>query len=529
MTAEGRPDRARVLVLLPSTKDAHRTVSLLEEAKVPATACADLAELCQKVRAGADAILITDDVILSDSSGFLAEAMREQPPWSSVPVLVLAREGSSPHVQKVASNELTSLTIVERPVRMHTLVSLVLTALRARQHQYQIRDAMLVREQQSAELRAQEERLLEADRRKDEFLATLAHELRNPLAPIRTGLQLLSGEPPPETARHALAVMQRQTSHMVRLIDDLLDISRITRGKLELRRERVTLGAIVDAAVEASRPFIDWSGHELRVSVAAPSLVLDADLTRLAQVLSNLLNNACKYTSRGGAIELVADRNGDEVVIEVRDSGVGIPPHRLTDIFEMFSQVDHAHGGLGIGLALVRRLVEMHGGTVRASSEGTGTGSTFIVRLPLARGAVSQREATPAALPPELRTEQRILVVDDNDDAAELLALMLEQSGYSTQVAHDGPAALAAVQSWHPEIVILDIGLPGMSGYDVARALRNEVRVADLALVALTGWGTERDKRDAAAAGFDAHLTKPVDARDLQRVLTRLETARNSP
>ena len=386
---------------------------------------------------------------------------------------------------------------------------------------------MLVSERQAAELRAQEERLLEADRRKDEFLATLAHELRNPLAPIRTGLQLLSADPPPETARHALAVMQRQTAHMVRLIDDLLDISRITRGKLELRRERVTLGAIGDAAVEASRPFIDWNGHELRVSVAEPSLVLDADLTRLAQVLSNLLNNACKYTPSGGSIELAAERNGDEAVIEVRDRGVGIPPHRLTDIFDMFSQVDHAHGGLGIGLALVRRLVEMHGGLVRASSEGPGTGSTFIVRLPLAPGAASQHEPKPAAVPSDLRTEQRILVVDDNDDAAELLALMLAQAGYSTQVAHDGPSALAAVESWHPEIVILDIGLPGMSGYDVARALRNEGGAADLSLVALTGWGTERDKRDAVEAGFDAHLTKPVDARDLQRVLTRLETARN--
>lgn len=537
MTSADGADRNRVLVLLPTTKDSERTVTLLAEASISSVACSDLAELCRELRAGADAILVSDEVIFSDTTGILAEVMRQQPPWSAIPVLVLAREGSIQHVQKAASDELTSVTIVERPVRMHTLVSVVLAALRTRHHQYQIRDALRVSEQQAAKLRAQQEaleasrielarhaaQLVNADRRKDEFLATLAHELRNPLAPIRTGLQLLSGAPPPDTTRHTIEVMQRQTAHMVRLIDDLLDVSRITRGKLELRRERVTLGSILDAALEGSRPLIDRNGHALRVSVAEPSLMLDADLTRLAQVVSNLLNNASKYTAPGGLIELGALRDGADVLIEVRDNGVGIPADRISDVFEMFSQVnrtfEHTHGGLGIGLALVRSLVEMHGGRVTAASEGAGAGSTFTVRLPLALDATEQSPPKATAIAAEARAEQRILVVDDNDDAADLLALMLEQAGYATEVVHDGPAALARVEDWTPDVAILDIGLPGMSGYEVARALRADRRFAGIALIALTGWGSERDKQRALDAGFDSHLTKPVDAGELHGTL----------
>ncbi|HEX4341126.1 MAG TPA: ATP-binding protein [Polyangiaceae bacterium] len=659
--------RSRVLVLLPTAKDSERTVTLLGESNVHSVACTDLAELCREIRTGADAILMADEVIFSDITGILAEVMREQPPWSAVPVIILAREGSTPHVQKAASGELTSLTIVERPVRMHTLVSMVLSALRTRHHQYQIRDAMLVREQQAAELRDQEERLrfalsagglgswdldletnvlecssickanfgrgpkdpfsyqdlhasviaedkarvleaiarsirdavdydieyrvlwpnaevhwvmvrgratydengkarrmvgvslditeskrlqealetsrvelarqaaqlLNADRRKDEFLATLAHELRNPLAPIRTGLQLLSAAPPPETTRRTLGVMQRQIAHMVRLIDDLLDVSRITRGKLELRREQVPLGAVVDAAVEASRPYVDRSGHELRVTVPEPALMLDADLTRLAQVVSNLLNNSSKYTTPGGVIELSTQRHGDEVTIEVRDNGVGIPQDRISDVFEMFSQVDRTfertHGGLGIGLALVRSLVEMHGGAVSAVSDGVGTGSTFTVRLPLVPAVADERAPEPSPLPPVLHDRRRILVVDDNDDAAELLALMLGQAGYATEVAHDGPEALARLANWTPDIAILDIGLPGMSGYDIARELRRDRRFADITLIALTGWGTEGDKQKATDAGFDTHLTKPVDARELHGTIARLRGKLRGP
>jgi signal transduction histidine kinase/ActR/RegA family two-component response regulator len=383
--------------------------------------------------------------------------------------------------------------------------------------------------QSERELVRQADELQRANRRKDEFLATLAHELRNPLAPIRTGIELLAGEPEIGVQQQTLGVMRRQIAHMVRLIDDLLDVSRITRGKLELRRERISLESALSAAIEASRPLIDRKQHSLRVSVTDGPYWLDADLTRIAQVVSNLLNNACNYTPEGGLIELSAGSEGGLLVIQVRDNGIGVPPDRLEDVFEMFSQVnrtlERSQGGLGIGLALVRSLIEMHGGSVSAASEGANQGSTFSVRLPLAA-----EEAGPETEPRDVesgdqQSKGRILVVDDNEDAAELLSMMLEQSGYHTSTAYDGPSALTGVESFQPDIVILDIGLPGMSGYDVARALRGNPRFSALTLVALTGWGSPDDRKQALAAGFDLHLTKPVDATALTASLRRVEAA----
>jgi CheY-like chemotaxis protein/two-component sensor histidine kinase len=350
--------------------------------------------------------------------------------------------------------------------------------------------------------------------------------LRNPLAPIRTGMDLLAQSPEEPARAQTLGVMRRQISHMVRLIDDLLDVSRITRGKLELKRERVSLASVISSAIEASRPLIERKQHTLQVAVSDRSLVFDADHTRIAQVIGNLLNNASNYTPAGGRIELSAEREGEWAVIQVRDNGIGIPRDRLEDVFEMFSQVnrtlERSQGGLGIGLALVRSLLAMHGGTVRAESAGADLGSTFTVRLPLAASAVQQAPAAESAEPPAERS-RRILVVDDNEDAADLLRLVLEQAGYLTQTAYDGPSALTMVESFRPQIVILDIGLPGMSGYEVARALRQDARFAALALIALTGWGTPGDKQKAQEAGFDLHLTKPVDARGLNGALSQLE------
>jgi signal transduction histidine kinase/ActR/RegA family two-component response regulator len=481
-----------------------------------------------------------------DTAGQLAEAIRDQPPWSAVPVVVLAREGGTQRVESSVAESLASVIIVERPVRTRTLLSVILSALRSRGNQYQIRDALLLREQQAREMRAQEERLRsallalqtsqaelarqaeqlrEAGQRKDEFLATLAHELRNPLAPIQTGLDLLARSRDEHKVEHALGVMHRQLRHMVRLIDDLLDVSRITQGRLELKRAHVKLGDMLDTAVEASRPAIERRKHVLQVSVSEPELIFDADLTRVAQVISNLLNNASKYTPSGGLLELSAQRDGDYGVIKVRDNGIGIPPEHLEHVFEMFSQVNRAtegsRGGLGIGLALVRSLVEMHGGTVSATSLGSG-GSTFTVRLPLAVIQQPGPEERPSAFPGPHRDKRRVLVVDDNDDAADLLSLMLEQAEYTTNKASDGPSALAAVQAWTPDVVILDIGLPGMSGYDVARELRR-TSCERLELIALTGWGSNEDKQRAMDAGFDVHLTKPVDAEKLYGALAQLE------
>jgi signal transduction histidine kinase/ActR/RegA family two-component response regulator len=516
----------RVLVLMPTARDAERTVALFTEAGIASVGCADLPELCRQLRSGAGAVLLTDETIAGDGGGQLAEALRDQPAWSALPILVLARDGWSSQGQRLGPQAERSLIVVERPVRTLTLVNVVSSALRGRQHQYEIRDALLLREQQAALLARQADELRRADRRKDEFLATLAHELRNPLAPIRTGMDLLARAPQDESAKRTVGVMQRQIAHMVRLIDDLLDVSRITSGKLQLKRERVELRAIVDAAVEASRPLIERKSQTLDVTVTGGEIVLNADATRIAQVIGNLLNNASNYTASGGRIELSTAREGDFAVIRVTDNGAGIPSERLNDVFEMFSQInrtlERSHGGLGIGLALVRSLVEMHGGSAEADSPGLGLGSTFSVKLPLLAGAVQPESAHPNPAGPVQGTK-RILVVDDNEDAAEMLALVLGQSGYRTRTAYDSRTALSAVEEWTPHVVILDIGLPDINGYDVARELRRRELGVGLSLIALTGWGTRDDKQKAMDAGFDIHLTKPVDATDLRAALVQLE------
>ena len=368
--------------------------------------------------------------------------------------------------------------------------------------------------------------LREADRRKNEFLATLAHELRNPLAPLRNGLELLAlARDDAASTESAREMMGRQLQQMVRLIDDLLDVSRITRNRLELRQERVELTAAVQSAVEAVRPSIESAGHELDVRLPREPVWLHADHMRLAQVVSNLLSNAAKYTSRGGHIRIAAQRTDDELVIEVTDTGIGIRPEHLPHIFDMFAQVDTAlersQGGLGIGLALARGLVEMHGGTIEAHSAGPDTGSKFTVRLPvLADGAGEAPVAPTQERGPAAR--RRILVVDDYEDAADTLAAILELMGHETCTARDGLEAMETAASFQPEVVLLDIGLPGRNGYEVARHIRGQPWGRTAVLVALTGWGQDDDKRRAEAAGFDIHLTKPVDPEVLQRLFAKM-------
>ena len=325
-------------------------------------------------------------------------------------------------------------------------------------------------------------------------------------------------------------MMERQVQQMTRLIDDLLDVSRITSGKIVLRTERLDLADVVKAALETSRPVIDAARHELAVSVPAEPIQVDGDRTRLAQVVSNLLANSAKYTPEGGRIWLSVSRDDRQALIRVRDTGIGIPAEMLPLIFDMFTQVDgnlvRSQGGLGIGLALVRSLVEMHGGTVEAKSDGPGKGSEFVIRLPLVSderkqqdndGANSARSMTGTASP-----EFRILVVDDNKDAAESLAKLLKILGNEVRVAHDGPSALEEATAFRPNAVLLDIGLPGMSGHDVARRMRQMAEVKDAVLIAQTGWGQDEDRRQSEEAGFDAHLVKPVDPGELRRLLTEL-------
>ena len=370
-----------------------------------------------------------------------------------------------------------------------------------------------------------EEALRLADRRKDEFLATLAHELRNLLAPLRTGLDVLQRASEAAIREQVEAMMGRQLGHMVRLIDDLLDVSRIAQGKVELQRKCVPLQMVVEHAVETSRPLIDAAGHTLATQLADEPIYVDGDLNRLAQVVSNLLNNAAKYTPRGGRIDLALYFDDGQATIRVADDGVGIPARMLPSVFDLFAQVSpdalHGQGGLGVGLSLVRGLVEMHGGTIEAESAGLGEGSTFTVRLPLAPRSSGEEPRVEEKAAPVTAPRQRVLVVDDNQDAANTLATVLTLDGYDTKTASDGPSALDAAREFCPGVIFLDIGLPGMSGYAVAERLRADPAFAGTLLVALTGWGGEEDRRRIREAGFDIHLTKPVDLEAVEDILAR--------
>jgi PAS domain S-box-containing protein len=377
------------------------------------------------------------------------------------------------------------------------------------------------------ELKQLQEALRQSDRRKDEFLAMLAHELRNPLAPILNALHIMRlGRNNAASVDDSRAIIERQVRHMVRLIDDLLDLSRITRGKIQLRKQPVELAQVIQSAVESSRPAIDAAGHKLSVSLPDHPVVIEADPTRLSQVLLNLMNNAAKYTEGGGHIWISAKVQGDQLAISVRDSGIGIPSEMLPNIFEMFAQVDRSlersQGGLGIGLSLVRGLVRLHGGTVTARSEGPGKGSEFVVRLPL---PATQSQAVASPESPSARSRapsqpRRILVVDDNVDGARSLEKLLKMLGHEVAVTHDGYTALDEARRFRPDIVILDIGLPGMNGYEVARHLRKMAELRAVVLVALTGWGKEDDRKKSMDAGFNAHLVKPVELPDLEALLS---------
>jgi PAS domain S-box-containing protein len=373
--------------------------------------------------------------------------------------------------------------------------------------------------------------LHEANQRKDQFIALLAHELRNPLAPLRNGLQVirLAGTDAAAIAQ-AREMMDRQLSHMVRLIDDLLDISRVRQNKMELRCLRVLLRDVISSAVETARPAIEEAGHELTVSLPPEAVTLDADLTRLAQVFSNLLNNSAKYTERGGRILLAAERQGSEVVVSVRDTGIGIPANDLPRIFDMFSQVDRSiersTGGLGIGLALVKGLVEMHGGTVTATSAGQGKGSTFTVKLPVLESTVAPSLDVPSDTEPlPAGPRRRILVVDDNRDSANSMAMMLRLMGNEVRTAHDGIEAVEKAEEFLPKAILMDLGMPKLNGYEATQRIRDQPWGRDMLIVAMTGWGQEADRTQSHEAGCDGHLVKPVNLSNLESLLTELEGA----
>ncbi|MFN8389416.1 MAG: response regulator [Bdellovibrionota bacterium] len=473
------------------------------------------------------------DVQMPGMDGFeLAELMRGTERTRRVPIIFLTA-GIADQQRRFRGYDAGAVDFLTKPIEPHVLRSKadVFFDLWLERHEVaRQRDVLHAATAENARLLEETRRtaleLKEADRRKDEFLATLAHELRNPLAPLANGLklmQLAAGDA--NTIGRARDMMERQLAHLVRLVDDLLDVSRVSTGKIRLRLDQIDLRTAVEAAIEATKPSIESGGHRLTVQLPKAPLWVKADETRAAQIVGNLLTNAGKYTPSGGDIFLSLEEFDGCACIKVRDTGIGIPQEMLPRIFDLFTQIggelDRSQGGLGIGLALVKRLVGLHGGSVEAESPGRDQGSTFTVRIPLAVHTEKPAPHCPFTPETELR-HCKFLIVDDNADGAESLALLLRLDGHDTRVAHSGPEALSAAEELKPDAVFLDIGLPGMNGFEVAAALRERPFGRSATLVAVTGWGSAEDRRRTHEAGFDFHLTKPVEAQQLQAVIEKL-------
>jgi signal transduction histidine kinase len=478
--------------------------------------------------------LIVLDIQMPGMSGFeLAQMVKQRKKTAGVPIIFLtAYYSESQHVlEGYDSGAVDYLHKPVNPLILRSKVAVFAALHRTKRATERTNAALLTEvshrrrvEEQLLKLNLEledrvEQRMSElkdAHRRKDEFLATLAHELRNPLAPIRNALQILKTNPFMAETTHQIAeVMDRQVHHLVRLIDDLLDVSRVMGGKIELRKEPVELASAVSSAVETVQSQIDSKGHKLEVCLPSDSLLVDADPIRLTQIIGNLLTNATKYTEAIGHIRVAGERVGNKVILRVRDSGIGIESDMLAHIFELFVQVDQtatrSQGGLGIGLTLVKNLVEMHEGDVTANSAGLGKGSEFVVRLPLATRETIPQKVDGGPRSSSALTGLRLLVVDDNKDAAITLAMLLRLRGHEVRIAHNGAKALEIATDYKPEVIFLDIGMPGMDGYDVARNMRSRPGLENVFLVALTGWGQQSDRLRATEAGFDRHLTKPAD------------------
>jgi signal transduction histidine kinase len=482
-----------------------------------------------KARSGDEAleILLRNDVALAlvdvqmpGLDGFeLAELMRGNERTRRVPIIFVTA-GNADSQRHFRGYEAGAVDFIHKPIEANILRSKADVFFELYRQRQQIAT-------QRDELKAHSDALEEADRRKDEFLATLAHELRNPLAPVRHGLDILRRSPDSADAPEIREMMHRQLVHLVRLIDDLLDVSRVSQGKIELRKERIQASDVVRSALESSRPLIESAGHSLTAEVPPDPIWLDADLTRLAQVVGNLLNNAAKYTPEGGCIGLSLRIDGDQAVIAVSDNGLGIPADMQSKVFELFTQVENhaarARGGLGIGLALVKQLVAMHDGTVSAESAGIGHGSVFAVRIPLAVSAVETQPRTEElASEPAPTQSLKVLVIDDNVAVAQTVGWMLEEIGHEYHLVHDGRQALQAAREFRPDAILLDIGLPVMDGYEVCRAFRQDDLFKNAPIIAQSGWGQQRDKTMASEAGFDHHLVKPIAYDDLERILAKV-------
>ncbi|WP_225984780.1 hybrid sensor histidine kinase/response regulator [Noviherbaspirillum aerium] len=495
----------RILILAPTGKDARLVSQVFDRAGLTCFVCSPAVDILAELDKGAGALFIVDEALTVDFLKSFTQFLNQQQTWSDLPVIVLSKRGLDAQGMRKIYQELGNVTILERPVQSITLLTAANAALRARKRQYEMR---------------------EIDRRKDEFLAMLAHELRNPLAPISAAAELLKMvDLDPDRMKKTSDIISRQVEHMTGLIDDLLDVSRVSRGLVELDQGLVDARKIVANAVEQVRPLIDLRRHHLSVHTPPVSALVQGDQKRLIQIISNLLNNAAKYTLEGGTITLTMEVDSKNIVLSVTDNGIGMAPEVIEHVFEMFTQAertpDRSQGGLGIGLSLVKSLVELHHGSVKATSPGIGKGSTFSVLLPraMAPGNASEHDE-PRMMSPSPR-RQRLLVVDDNVDAARMLGMFLESAGHEIMIEHSARNALERARKDLPDVCLLDIGLPDMDGNELARCLRAQAQTKNLTLIAITGYGQEQDRRNTADAGFLHHFVKPVD---MERLLAILAT-----
>lgn len=508
--SEDRSDR--ILIVAPIGRDAELMCAQLAAAGLSCDAFRDVHSLCEELESGVGAIILTEEALAHEAATELMNTLAKQPPWSETPLIILT--GALSFEAKSHSFDgllrRTNVTLVDRPVRIKSLVSAAHSALRSRQRQYDVRDLM----------RQLEERVHERDR----FLAVLGHELRNPLGAILLASQMI-GEDGKLDAEHA-RLIERQSRHLTRLVNDLLDLSRVAAGKIVLKSQTLDLGELVSQSFHSVQPLADRQQIQLRLVPRDGRLVVDGDPVRIDQIVTNLLTNAIKYTPEGGHVTLELDEEEGRALIRVTDDGVGIDPERIGGIFELFAQAENAigraQGGMGIGLALVRNLTQLHGGTVHAKSDGIGKGSEFVVTLPLATAGEIEEAANAAIAPAtDLGSPRRIAIVEDNKDVRDLLHLKLRRLGHDVIDAANGIDGLRVVVEERPDLALIDLGLPGIDGFELAQKVRAELG-DDVVLVAVSGFGQPEDKRRALEAGFDEHLTKPADMNDIENLLLRL-------
>ncbi|MRW89255.1 response regulator [Duganella sp. FT80W] len=493
---------SRILIYAPTGQDAPLTARVLSLAAIDSHVCSSLDELAQEIERGVGAVLTVEEALARGAYQLLQASVAAQPDWSDLPIVLLTHKGADSSAVRQAVAGLGNLSLMERPVRTLALITALHSTLRARNKQYQVR---------------------EAARRKDEFLASLGHELRNPLAPIRTSVSLLTRLHPDSVPLARIRDMvERQVRLLTRLVDDLLDVARITSGKITLQRQLASLGAVMSHVSELCQHAADAKHIHIAWQLPSSEIMLDADYARVVQIYANILSNAVKFTPQGGHVLVSAAADQGQLLVTICDDGIGLHADTIPRIFRMFEQSATVSGqfssGLGIGLSLSRQFAEMHGGTVEAYSEGPGKGSEFVIRLPVLDHA-GKRQPVPLAQDADADGHKmQVLVVDDNQDAADSLTALLELDGFDVRTVYDGAAAIAAVDTRAPDMIVMDLGMPGMDGYETARAIRQKPGAERILMLALTGWGQGDARRRTMEAGFDHHLVKPVELEQIIRL-----------